>query len=141
MKVQKTAFFDREIYKLKKMLANKTQLIEAGMEGYGKIIEQNPQALINEQKLFKVLDPEARNRIIKETNAKYLLNVVRRMFGGESVTKVVQKFFSHPMGIQMRFVQDDAIDFSQENFNNYISRIMRKELRAKAPDKVKKNWS
>ena len=141
MKVQKTSLINREIYKLKKMLANKTQLIEAGMEGYGKIIEQNPQALINEQKLFKVLDSEARNRIIKETNAKYLLDVVRRMFGGESVTKVVQKFFSHPMGIQMRFVQDDAIDFSQENFNNYITKITRKELRDRAPDKVKKHWS
>ena len=141
MKVQKTSLINREIYKLKKMLANKTQLIEAGLEGYGKIIEQNPQALINEQKLFKVLDSEARNRIIKETNAKYLLDVVRRMFGGESVTKVVQKFFSHPMGIQMRFVQDDAIDFSQENFNNYITKITRKELRDRAPDKVKKHWS
>ena len=141
MKIQKTSLIDREIYKFKKMLANKTQLIEAGMEGYGKIIEQNPQALINEQKLFKVLDPEARNRIIKETNAKYLLDVVRRMFGGEGVTKVVQKFFSHPMGILMRFVQDDAIDISQENFDNYITKVTRKELRDRAPNKVKKYWS
>ena len=141
MKVQKTTLINREIYKLKKMLANKTQLIEAGIEGYGRIIEQNPQALINEQKLFKVIDPEARNRIIKETGANSLLNIVRRMFGGESVTKVVQKFFSHPIGIQMRFVQDDAIDFSQENFNKYITKITRKEIRHRTPNKVKKNWS
>ena len=137
----KTDLYELQKYKLIRAIQAKERLIEASDNRDWDIIHKEPQLLIAEQKLYKALDAYQSKKAFDSTMAKKALEVSRARYGKESVTKVVQSFFSSTSGIVMRMMQDIKIEISDHSIAKYLKSVHRKMLRQEIPQKIMKKLS
>lgn len=136
----KINLFEVQKYKLINSLQAKERLIDATMSNVD-VINNEPQLLIAEQKLYRAIDPLVSKRTFDNTFAQRALNLSKARYGKISVTKVVQDFFASTSATLMRMMQDIKIDVNEETVTRYLRSVYRKMLRQEIPQKIMKKLS
>ena len=137
----KTNLLELQKHKLINNLQAKERLIDADISNYITVLNDEPQLLIAEQKLYRAIDPYQAKKAFDDTFAQRALNLSRAKYGKISVTKVVQDFFASTSSIIMRMMQDIKIDISEETIIKYLRSVHRKMLRQEIPQKIMKKLS